>query len=137
MLSRTTNEFIREIYHFRNKEGKIIIVYDNDERLGQPTATTLFQKDIDNVFLLTGGLRRFADEYLELVEGDAPPPAPGTPNSARGTSRGGYAASSVGGTSVASTARTSRSSRYGSGAMPAHFRRAASPPPPPGSTPWK
>ncbi|PRP77442.1 centrosomal protein [Planoprotostelium fungivorum] len=56
MLARSTNEFIREIYTFRNREGRYIIVYDEDESIASRVATTMIQKGIDNVYLLSGGL---------------------------------------------------------------------------------
>lgn len=39
----------------KNKEGKIIVLYDEDERLGPNVATTLVQRGYDNLFLLSGG----------------------------------------------------------------------------------
>jgi centrosomal protein CEP41 len=42
----------------KNKEDKLIVVYDEDESIAAPVATTMFQKGIDNVYLLSGGKRR-------------------------------------------------------------------------------
>ena len=39
----------------KNQPGKIIVVYDEDERLGPNAATTLVQRGYDNLFLLSGG----------------------------------------------------------------------------------
>jgi hypothetical protein len=39
----------------KNQPGKIIVVYDEDERLGHNAATTLVQRGYDNLFLLSGG----------------------------------------------------------------------------------
>lgn len=47
----------RSMLKFKNVEGKIIIVYDNDESLASRCATTLIQRGYDNVFMLSGGLR--------------------------------------------------------------------------------
>ena len=39
----------------RNKPGKIIILYDEDERISTNSATIFVQREVDNVFLLSGG----------------------------------------------------------------------------------
>ena len=39
-----------------NKEGKIIILYDEDERFAPECATIFVQREVDNVFLLSGGI---------------------------------------------------------------------------------
>lgn len=52
---------------YRNKEGKIVIIYDEDERTAPRVATVLVQRGFDNMFLLTGGLgtaRRLFPEGL-------------------------------------------------------------------------
>jgi hypothetical protein len=43
--------------HYKNKEGKLIIVYDYDESISHKFATTLVQRGYDNVFMLSGGIR--------------------------------------------------------------------------------
>ncbi len=47
----------REMLHYKNKEGKLIIVYDYDESISHKFATTLVQRGYDNVFMLSGGIR--------------------------------------------------------------------------------
>ena len=39
----------------KNQPGKIIIVYDEDERVAPKAATTLVERGYDNLFLLSGG----------------------------------------------------------------------------------
>jgi len=39
----------------KNKPGKIIVVYDEDERIAPAVATTFIQREVDNVFMLSGG----------------------------------------------------------------------------------
>ena len=39
----------------RNAEGKIILVYDDDERAAHRAATTLVERGYDNLFMLSGG----------------------------------------------------------------------------------
>ena len=43
--------------HYKNKEGKLIVVYDYDEIIAHKFATTLVQRGYDNVFMLSGGIR--------------------------------------------------------------------------------
>mmetsp|Transcript_13367 Transcript_13367/g.18268 ORF Transcript_13367/g.18268 Transcript_13367/m.18268 type:complete len:200 (-) Transcript_13367:131-730(-) len=86
MLSRSVNYFTQEILQYNNKseEGKIIVLYDLDERIGLPAANLFFEKGVDNVFLLSGGLKKFGSEFPELTEGDLPrPPSPTGTNRSR------------------------------------------------------
>lgn len=70
MLSRSANEFLPEMYFFvriqlldikltlrlkKNVENKFIIVYDDDDTTAPKAATLLFQKGVDNIYLLSGG----------------------------------------------------------------------------------
>ncbi|KRZ67984.1 Centrosomal protein of 41 kDa [Trichinella papuae] len=45
-----------EMLAMKNQSGKMIICYDNDERLAKRVATMLAQRDYENVYLLSGGL---------------------------------------------------------------------------------
>lgn len=56
-LTRAVNFETREMLHYKNKEGKLIIVYDYDEAVAHKFATTLIQRGYDNVFMLSGGIR--------------------------------------------------------------------------------
>lgn len=55
MLSRSINNETPDMLAYKNQAGKIIVVYDDDERLGPKAATTLVQRGYDNLFLLSGG----------------------------------------------------------------------------------
>ena len=55
MLSRSMNNESPELLAYKNQPGKIIAVYDDDEKLGCRAATTLVQRGYDNLFLLSGG----------------------------------------------------------------------------------
>ena len=59
-----------DLYNFRNKEGHLIILYCDDERISLDAAKLLVQRGTDNIFLLTGGLFEFALDYSNLVEGN-------------------------------------------------------------------
>lgn len=67
------------MYQFRNKEDSLIIVYCEDEQISRQTCKILVDRGINNVFLLTGGMREFAAKYGEFVEGDVPT-APDSPS---------------------------------------------------------
>jgi centrosomal protein CEP41 len=83
MLSRSCNPFTKEILHYKNKEGYIIIVYDVDESIAPDVATKMIQRDFDNVFMLSGGMKVLSRTFPEgLVTGSLPPaclPSPPLP----------------------------------------------------------
>ena len=54
----------------KNKEGKKIIVYLNDERNGIAAARTMADRGHENTFLLTGGIEKFIEDYASLIEGN-------------------------------------------------------------------
>jgi centrosomal protein CEP41 len=69
------DKMIPELFRFKNKANKLIIVYMEDERKGTAAATLLTEKGYDNVFLLSGGIEQFNEEFHHLVEGrDVPKP---------------------------------------------------------------
>nr|XP_006823488.1 PREDICTED: centrosomal protein of 41 kDa-like [Saccoglossus kowalevskii] len=81
MLSRSYNNYTPDIIAYRNKPGKIIVIYDEDERIGTGAATTFSERGFDNLFLLSGGLKVAAGKFPEgLVTGTIPlscrPPPP-------------------------------------------------------------
>lgn len=39
----------------KNAPGKIIIIYDEDERIATQAATTMCQRGIENLYMLSGG----------------------------------------------------------------------------------
>ncbi|KAK2950218.1 putative Chromosome-associated kinesin KIF4 [Blattamonas nauphoetae] len=73
LLSRASNYFTPEIISYQNKENKKIIVYCNDERESSRVATIMFQRGIDNIFIITGGLRKICNKYPEVLVGPKPP----------------------------------------------------------------
>uniref|UniRef100_A0A8C0BNW6 Centrosomal protein 41 n=1 Tax=Buteo japonicus TaxID=224669 RepID=A0A8C0BNW6_9AVES len=57
----------------KNAHGKIIILYDNDERLASQAATTMCERGFENLFMLSGGLKVLAQKIPEgLVTGSLP-----------------------------------------------------------------
>ncbi|XP_061896710.1 centrosomal protein of 41 kDa [Entelurus aequoreus] len=82
MLSRTMNPYTKEVLEYKNTDGKIIIVYDEDERIASHGATMMCQRGFENLFLLSGGLKAVAQKFPEgmttgtLPLSCQPPPAP-------------------------------------------------------------
>lgn len=73
MLSRASNSFTADIYMYSNKPGKIIIVYDEDERMAPAAATIFVQRGVDNVFMLSGGLKVLSQKFpVGFIEGVLP-----------------------------------------------------------------
>ena len=50
------DKMIPELFHFKNKPDKLIILYMNDERAGTKAAMLFAEKGYDNTFLLSGGI---------------------------------------------------------------------------------
>lgn len=59
-----------ELYTFRNVDGKLILLYDDHERLAAAAAHQLVHRGFDNVFILSRGIVAFADAFPHYVEGD-------------------------------------------------------------------
>eukprot|EP00731_Ephydatia_muelleri_P001110 Em0001g1110a len=57
MLSRSCNYFTQDILEYKNKAGRIIILYDEDERIAPQAATVFIQRGVDNAFMLSGGMK--------------------------------------------------------------------------------
>ncbi|NXW68243.1 CEP41 protein, partial [Hirundo rustica] len=72
-LSRTMNPYTNDILEYKNAHGKIIIIYDNDERLASQAATTMCERGFENLFMLSGGLKVLAQKIPEgLITGTLP-----------------------------------------------------------------
>lgn len=56
----------------KNSEGRIIIIYDNDEKVTVGMGNLFFEKGIDNVMILSGGLHAFVEKYEDFVTGTLP-----------------------------------------------------------------
>eukprot|EP00516_Mucochytrium_quahogii_P009209 CAMPEP_0203770058 /NCGR_PEP_ID=MMETSP0099_2-20121227/2567_1 /ASSEMBLY_ACC=CAM_ASM_000209 /TAXON_ID=96639 /ORGANISM=" , Strain NY0313808BC1" /LENGTH=281 /DNA_ID=CAMNT_0050667087 /DNA_START=82 /DNA_END=927 /DNA_ORIENTATION=+ len=66
------DRFTMDMYRFKNKQGKIIVVYDDDERTASNGATVLVERGFENVRLLSGGLTIFGNMLGHLLEGELP-----------------------------------------------------------------
>jgi centrosomal protein CEP41 len=76
MLSRSTNEYTPAVFQNKNKEGVLLVCYDEDESIAINTCNTMFKKGIDNIMMLTGGLKKYAWEGNSNIFGTPPPPSP-------------------------------------------------------------
>ena len=63
------DKIIPELYRFKNQANKLIIIYMSDERKGTQAAMLMAEKGYDNVYLLSGGIEQFNEEFHSLVEG--------------------------------------------------------------------
>jgi centrosomal protein CEP41 len=77
-----------ELYHYKNRDGYVIVLYDMDDRMGRNVATMFTEKGYENIFLLTGGLDLFATKCPTLVEGRLPEANEGKENKSK-RDRGG------------------------------------------------
>ncbi|MFT7799283.1 centrosomal protein of 41 kDa isoform X1 [Arapaima gigas] len=72
-LSRTMNPYTKEVLEYKNAPGKIIIVYDEDERIASQAATTMCERGFENLFMLSGGLKVVAQRFPEgMTTGSIP-----------------------------------------------------------------
>ncbi|XP_062318851.1 centrosomal protein of 41 kDa [Osmerus eperlanus] len=72
-LSRTMNPYTREVLDYKNASGKIIIVYDEDERMASQVATTMCERGFENLFMLSGGLKVIAQKFpVGITTGSIP-----------------------------------------------------------------
>ena len=73
MLSRAQNYFTKEMLGYINKDGKILIVYDEDEKLAHMCSTTMIERGVDNLFMLSGGLKVLCAKFPKgIIRGPLP-----------------------------------------------------------------
>lgn len=85
-LTHSTNYFSTEIYRYKNRPDRMIIIYDDDERIAAPAGKLFVERGVENVYVLTGGLRKFCEKHEEFVQGiipEYPESAPPTAKSGR------------------------------------------------------
>ncbi|KAJ8603791.1 hypothetical protein CTAYLR_000193 [Chrysophaeum taylorii] len=96
-----------EMYQFRNLDGKLIILYDDAERLAAAAAHQLVHRGFSNVFVLSRGILAFAEAFPAYVEGDTAslaPPDPPLAATAQQSARGHGTARSARGSAAATAA---------------------------------
>ena len=75
-LSIRRDRLGKELYNYKNKENKIIIVSCDDETQGVSFCQSLTEKYFENVFLLSVSVNRFCSKYPHLSGGTKIPQAP-------------------------------------------------------------
>ncbi|XP_072242529.1 centrosomal protein of 41 kDa [Leuresthes tenuis] len=84
MLSRTMNPYTKEVLEYKNTPGKIIIVYDEDERIASQAATTMCERGFENLFMLCGGLKVIAQKFPSgMTTGSIPASCLSSPKSSK------------------------------------------------------
>ena len=127
-LSRSTNCFTAEVLPYINHPEHIVIIVCDDEKNGCAAASRLTEKNIENAYLLSGGLQHFAVSYSSYVDGDVPDDyasavPPKGRNLVTGSSRAGTGRAPGKGQSSASRRQSGGGSmrggdgHYGQGAM--------------------
>ncbi|KAL3152192.1 hypothetical protein ABBQ32_001280 [Trebouxia sp. C0010 RCD-2024] len=77
LLSRQCNPFTTEILAYVNAgPQKIIVLCDLDEHLAFTAGNSFYEKGVDNVFIVSGGLKEVLRQAPELCEGPCIPRAP-------------------------------------------------------------
>ena len=100
----------------KNREGTMIVLYDNDERVAAPLATLFYDKGFDNVYLLSGGLRVVGNKFPLMLDGDLPEELVEKP--AKGRSSSGRSVVGPGGSDARSVmSGASTPSRRGPGSV--------------------
>lgn len=66
----TRDKFLPQMISMKNKDGKMIILYCQDERTGTPYAGLLFEKGYDNIYFLSGGIEEFAMHFPDYCDGN-------------------------------------------------------------------
>lgn len=72
LVNVNQDRFTADMYRFKNKEGKDIVVYSDDERVASAGAKCLAERGFSNVSILTGGLRVFGNAQAHLLDGALP-----------------------------------------------------------------
>jgi len=67
------DKIIPQLFNYKNKENKIIVVYHFDEKHGIQYVTELYEKGYDNLYLLSAGVEGFGQEIQEGLEGKKVP----------------------------------------------------------------
>eukprot|EP00126_Sphaerothecum_destruens_P004614 Sdes_comp18284_c0_seq2m7955 len=67
ILSRSCNSFNELILQYKNASGRMIIVCDDDERFASVAAQTFFERGVDNIFMLSGGIKLFVEKFPDTL----------------------------------------------------------------------
>lgn len=73
-IHHAIHPLLPQMYAYRNAPQKLLVMYDlEEERVGK-LATEVFMQGVDNLAVITGGLREFVQDYNHFVIGKTPVP---------------------------------------------------------------
>eukprot|EP00755_Sulcionema_specki_P024602 Sspe_Gene.15101::Locus_5241_Transcript_1_3_Confidence_0.500_Length_1201::g.15101::m.15101/K16455/CEP41, TSGA14; centrosomal protein CEP41 len=75
-LCHAMHPFLPEMHEHLNKENHIVVAYDLDDTMVQHVANQIFERGMDNIYVLTGGLYEYVRDHVEGVVGEPPIPPP-------------------------------------------------------------
>merc|ERR1711998_196211 len=101
----------KEMVHYRNREGCLVILYCTDGRQSAAAAQILTTRGFDNTYILEGGINAFAQRFPAYVDGDASVLSQNISPRGNGTSNGRASSSSsnLGGYNKRDQMRSARS----------------------------
>lgn len=73
-LHHAVNPFLPEMFAIKNQKDKMIVLYDLDDERVTDVGNALFQKGIDNVAIMAGGLKEFVQDFSKYLIGVSPVP---------------------------------------------------------------
>lgn len=59
-----------DLYRYKAKPGRFVVIYCDDERVATETGTIMVQKGFNKVFVLVAGITEYARRFSEDLEGD-------------------------------------------------------------------
>eukprot|EP00741_Cyanophora_paradoxa_P011180 tig00020554_g10800.t1 len=66
------NAFTADMIRYKNQKERIMVIYDDDEKIAAAAATMLAERGFENLYMLTGGLFKFGEKSPDLLVGDLP-----------------------------------------------------------------
>jgi centrosomal protein CEP41 len=94
-LSRAQNYEVPQMYDYKNKPGKVLVVYDADEQISIQVVTSLVERGYDNIFMLSGGLKVAYQKTPSMITGTLPKAAMQPPPDSGRTSKRSSQSSTV------------------------------------------
>lgn len=73
-IHHAIHQLLPQMFFFKNKANKLLVMYDLEEEQVGKLANEVFMQGVDNLAVLTGGLREFVQDYSSFVIGHVPVP---------------------------------------------------------------
>lgn len=73
-IHHAIHPLLPQMYPYRNAPRKLLVMYDLEEEQVGKLATEVFMQGVDNLAVITGGLREFVQDFNHFVIGKAPVP---------------------------------------------------------------